>query len=364
MNVAICLGTRPEILKNYPIVQALRRRGIAHTVLFTGQHKDPLMHEPFFDAMGYRPDHTLAEYAFGRAVDWARDKIVEKSIDTVLVNGDTAAALVGAIAGMYSDRRVVHVEAGLRSFDPEMYEERNRIMVDAVAHDLLCYTDREARYLAQQRELRGRVAVVGNPTIDVVHDFAEEIDARRIVRRFAFVTLHRKELTDRPERMAAVAAALAKLAHEIDVVFPVHPRTRDAMSRIGIDERSFGRVELTAPIGPFESLAHIKHAAVVVTDSGCVQEECAILETPCVTVRENTERRITLELGINRLSGFETDTIVAAVREQMAFPGPFPTIYGHPGVGERIVDLLLLQSHGGDVRRSGHDRTIADRSVV
>ena len=351
MKVGIVLGTRPEIMKNYAIVKALREAGQAHVVLHTNQHHDALMSERVYAQMGYRPDATLeGDYRLGAAVDWVRAQIRHHGIDLVLVNGDTAAALVGALAAVYADVGLAHVEAGLRAFDRQMVEERNRIMVDAAAHYLFTYAQHQSDYLARIPDLRGRIMTVGNTTVDLIEDF----DARLLrpqAGRYAYVTLHRKEFTDHRSRMLEVFAAVQSLASDFDrVVFPMHPRTRQAMKAHGIPPDSLGAVAVVDPIEPLDSLAHVRHADVVVTDSGCLQEEALLMSTPCVTVRENTERPETLEAGANLLSGFAGPAIVEAVRVQRARKGQvFPSVYGGYGAGRRIV--AALQTHFVDWTR-------------
>ncbi|MFY9342496.1 MAG: UDP-N-acetylglucosamine 2-epimerase (non-hydrolyzing) [Planctomycetota bacterium] len=348
-RIGIVLGTRPEVIKNWSIVDALRRRSVPHHVLHTNQHADHAMNAGIFAEFGYAPDRVLAGgYTLGRAIDWVRAAIAELGLDWILVNGDTAAAVAGALAAIYGEARLAHVESGLRSYDREMPEERNRIMADAAAHLLLTYTEREAALLRQRPELRGRIVTVGNTTVDVVATFPERL-ARPRAGKYAYVTLHRKELTDRPAAMRSAFRALAELAGDVDeVVFPMHPRTRDAMRRHDIPGAMLGAVRVLEPIGGFDSLAHIRHAAVVLTDSGCIQEEACLLGVPCVTVRENTERVATVEIGANVLSGLRTERIVACAREQLArADGDWPQIYGPPGAGSRIVDELLAEHRGG-----------------
>jgi UDP-N-acetylglucosamine 2-epimerase len=341
-RIAIVLGTRPEIIKNWSIVQALRAQDVPHVVLYTNQHRDCAMAAAIFRDFEYGPDRALTgQYTLGRAVDWIQACIAELGIDVVLVNGDTAAALVGTLAALYSDVSIAHVEAGLRSYDIEMYEERNRIMVDSAAHYLFTYTDQEGQLLRSRPELRGRVFTVGNTTVDLIDAFADRLKSPRDA-RFAYVTLHRKELTDRPQEIIGVFSALAELSRDLDVVFPIHPRTCDAMRRYGIPPSLLGNVVVSEPLTALASLSHIKHAAVVLTDSGCVQEEACILGTPCVTVRRNTERSATLAIGANVLSGWQRERILELARYQLARSDRnWPSIYGPPGAGQRIVDVLL-----------------------
>ncbi len=346
MKIAVVTGTRPEILKNYSIVAALRRFGASFSVLHTNQHSERLMCDAIFDEMGYAPDFVMsAPYETGRAISWLSERFVKLRIELVLVNGDTAAAVAAAIAALYTDRRLAHVEAGLRSFDHEMREERNRIVVDAIAHHLFTYTESEAAYLRNSPELRGRIEVAGNTTVDLIEDFRDRLGPRRDG-RYLFVTLHRKELTDRPMRLAAVFGGLARLAERFDtVLFPMHPRTRDAMVRHRIDPSLMGSVVVTEPVSGLDALALQRHAEVVVTDSGCIQEEAHILGVPCVTVRENTERHQTLLHDANRLVGFEPDAMVEGVETQLRVKrGEWPQIYGRGGAGVRVVTRLLNET--------------------
>jgi UDP-N-acetylglucosamine 2-epimerase len=343
MKIALLMGTRPEVIKNYSIARALREAAVECYVLHTNQHRDHELNAAVFAQTGYAPDWVLpGRYRFGKAIDWSCDLIRQLGIDTLLVNGDTAASLIGATAALYSDATLVHVEAGLRSHDPFMIEERNRIMVDAASHFLFTYTEYQAEYLAQERGLRGSVFNVGNTTVDLITDFADKIQ-RPAPGRYAYVTMHRKEFTDSHERMLSVLQVLNNIGAEFDdLVFPMHPRTRDALHRFGLRLEHYPRIRVLPPVEPFRSLGFIKHAQVVITDSGCIQEEAAIFSTPCVTVRCNTERPETVAIGANIVAGFEPDKISAAIRMQRNKAGRvrFPPIYGSTGVGRRIVDVL------------------------
>ena len=342
LRIGVVLGTRPEVMKNYSIVQALRARGCWLRVLHTNQHTGDVMRDAIFAELDYWPDHVMdGQYEIGRAITWLSERIRRDAIDLILVNGDTAAALAGAVAATYTDVGLAHVEAGLRSFDPEMLEERNRIMVDAAAHYLFAYTEQDADRLRANTELRGRVECVGNTTVDLLSDFSDRL-ARPDEGRYAFATVHRKELTDRPDKLVEVLSALDRLAEHFDsVVLPLHPRTADVCRSGGLSDRVLQRVRVCPPMPPMEALGYVRHADLVLTDSGCVQEEAYLLGVPCVTLRENTERVATVAAGANVLAGFDGDRIVAAALKQRAIRGPYPPLYGEPGVGERIVDTLL-----------------------
>lgn len=330
MNIGIVLGTRPEVMKNYAIVQALRAADLPFVVLHTNQHHDHLLQTSIFRQMGYMPDEIFpGNYSIGAAIDWVRERVHYHNIDLILVNGDTAAALVGAIAAVYSDVGLAHVEAGLRAFDKRMYEERNRIMVDGASHYLFSYTQYQANYLVKIPDLRGRIFNVGNTTVDLIHDFAHELTPRR-ADSYAYITLHRKEFTDSRKLMQQVFATINQLAQEFDaMIFPMHPRTRAAMELYGLSMDLLSRVQVLDPVEPFESLALEKYANVIITDSGCIQEEAYIFGVPCVTVRNNTERHETIDSGANVVTGFDPAAIIAAVCNQRARKGQqFTQIYG------------------------------------
>ncbi len=343
MRIGIVMGTRPEIIKNYSIVKALQSGKMDFHILHTNQHSDYTMHGSLFKELGYCPDIVSpGQYSFGKAIDWVRDTVKNLRLDLILVNGDTAAALAGAIAGLYSDIKVAHVEAGLRSHDPLMYEERNRIMVDTMAHYLFAYTRERAHYLKNNAEIRGRVFVAGNTTMDLIADFKDRLKPSS-TSRYAYVTLHRKEFTDQHEVMVKVFETLNILASELDhIYFPVHPRTRSAIKTHGIPGWVLSNVTLMDPVSAIDSLNFISNAALVMTDSGCIQEEAFILKTPCLTIRNNTERSETLSDNANIVTGFDPSRIKAAAVYQLTRGNiSFRDAYGPGGAGKRIVDSII-----------------------
>lgn len=343
MRIGVILGTRPEIIKNYSVIKTLRAAGATVYVLYTNQHGQYQMSDIFFEDLGYSYDFALeGVYALGKAIDWVRHIIRIYEIDLIVVNGDTAAALVGAIAAIYSDVRIAHIEAGLRSFDVEMYEERNRIMVDACSNYLFAYTNYEKEYLEKNPEIRGNIYCVGNTTLDLIEDFYYRID-RLVEGNYAYVTLHRKEFTDREDVMRSVFQTIGRLSEIFDaVIFPIHPRTKDAMERYKIPKSFLNDVTIINPVSIFESLSYAKFAAVILTDSGSIQEEAYIFGVPCVTIRNNTERHLTVINGANIVSGFARQDILDAVGKHLSNHNTgFPSIYGKYGAGQRITDILL-----------------------
>jgi UDP-N-acetylglucosamine 2-epimerase (non-hydrolysing) len=344
MRIAVVQGTRPEIIKNYSVVKRLHEAGLPFEVLHTNQHSTARMSGDVYAELGYRPHRVLpVDYRLGLAIDWLQQMFVDDDIAHVIVNGDTAASIAGALAAMYLDIGVTHIEAGLRSGDPHMPEERNRIMVDAIASLLFAYTEVERDELLRTPTIRGDVLLEGNTTVDVLHDFAGQLEGTRPEERYVFVTLHRKEFTDSKDRMLRVFHTLRRIAAQYAaVVFPMHPRTFDAMKRHGIPLHSLGSVHVLEPVSTFESLRLQKNAAAVLTDSGCIQEEAYLLNVPCVTIRENTERHLTVMHGANAVTGFEPLHILEATERALTAPRRvLPNIYGAPGAGARIVDRIM-----------------------
>lgn len=351
MRIAIVQGTRPEIIKNFPLVRALSAARVPFEVLHTNQHSTAAMSGDVYDDMGYAPDRCLPDpYRLGSAINWLQSVLVGDRIDHVIVNGDTAASLAGAVSAMYLGVAVTHIEAGLRSGDRIMLEERNRITVDSLSTLLFAYTEYERHALSRSPDVRGKVFVEGNTSVDVLDAFSSRIDSAAVCEApYLFVTMHRKEFTDSPSRMAAVFDELARLAAATcPVVFPVHPRTADAMRRHGFSRCNLAPVRLLEPVNAIESLALQKSAAAVLTDSGCVQEEAYLLNVPCITIRDNTERHLTVLNGANVVTGFIPQRIRDAVNRALVTPTVrWPEIYGEPGVGDRIVDRLLQHLQPG-----------------
>lgn len=343
MAIAIVQGTRPEIIKNYAIVKALAVSHSPHFIFHTNQHRDQTMRDSIYLDMGYEPTHIQPQaYNLGDTIRWLQDAFRKNAISHVIVNGDTAASLAGALAAMYLDIPVSHIEAGLRARDPYMLEERNRIMVDAVSHLLFAYTSYEKELLEKTPDIRGEVFVEGNTTVDVIADFADQLQQSPSPDKYIFVTLHRRELTESYPRMKQAIEVLNTLANDhCRVIFPIHPRTSDALSRHHLTNKLSNAVDSIEPVTALRALNYQKHASAVLTDSGCIQEEAYMLSTPCITMRENTERHLTVTHGANIITGFHhqanVEACLAALKTE---PEQWPTIYGTPGVGSRIIDRI------------------------
>ena len=346
MRVLSVVGTRPNLMKTAPVVAALERRGAEQVLVHTGQHYDASMSDVFFRDLGIRePDHFLAVGSGTHAEQAARVMqrlepiLLDEQPDVVLVPGDVNSTLAAAIAAVKAGLQVGHIEAGLRSFDRSMPEELNRVLTDSVS-DLLFIHSPEARdNLLREGRPEQSIHYVGNTMIDSLVAMRERIEPDRT--GHLLVTLHRPALVDGP-LLADAVRELNEL--ELPVVFPVHPRTRAAMEAQGL------RVEgMTEPIGYIEFMRLVAGAAAVLTDSGGIQEETTYLGVPCFTLRDNTERPITVELGTNVLLGLKPERIAEIPSLIGARASEIPP-YWDGAAAERVADVLL--SHTPIRRRS------------
>jgi UDP-N-acetylglucosamine 2-epimerase (non-hydrolysing) len=330
MRVLSVVGARPNFMKLAPLDRELvRRGGIEHVIVHTGQHYDADMSDAFFDELCIpRPDHHLGVGSASHAVQTARvmqtlEPVLEQlRPDLVLVYGDVnstvAAALVAAKLGL----SVAHVEAGLRSGDWTMPEEINRVLTDRLSGMLFAPSRDAIENLCREGIAEDRIQFVGNVMIDSLVAMLPQARARNAPARHAVApgeyivaTLHRPANVDNPATLQDLLQALAALASETPVLFPVHPRTRERIMRLPPGTRPRGDIRLLEPLGYLEMLSLIACARVVITDSGGLQEETTYLGVPCLTVRPSTERPITCHLGTNRLVAPQPDVIVAAARD-------------------------------------------------
>jgi UDP-N-acetylglucosamine 2-epimerase len=339
MRVLSVVGNRPQFIKSAPLSLAFSSAGVDEIVLHTGQHWDSELSEVFFDELripppAHRLDLRTAEIA---AMEPPIRTVVEaEQPDWVLVFGDTNSTTAGARAA--GSTPVAHVEAGLRSFDLEMPEERNRIEVDRLAALLLCPDERSSAQL-ETEGVGGRRVVVGDVMADAARLFAPLARERSgVLERFgvepgayAVVTVHREANVTRPERLARIAEGLRLI--DDPIVFPAHPRTRAALAAVAPD------IEPAPPLGYLDLAALASQARVVVTDSGGLQKEAYWYRVPCVTLRPSTEWVDTVGAGGNILVDDDPDAISRAVADA-AFPASAPELYGDGHAAERVVSAL------------------------
>lgn len=329
-RILIAAGARPNFVKVAPVLRALEGRGVSCRLVHTGQHYDAGMSDVFFEELGIRsPDHALEVGSGSHAAQTAaimtrfEEVAVASDPDAVVVFGDVNSTVACALVAAKLGCRVVHVEAGLRSRDWSMPEEVNRVVTDRISDLLLAPSEDAAANLEGEGVDPVRIRVVGNVMVDSLLANLDRALARPPVmpmgRRYALVTLHRPSNVDDPVVLDRILAALAEISEELPVLWPVHPRTRGALAGVGIP----AGVTLTDPLGYLDFVAAEQGACVVLTDSGGIQEETTVLGVPCLTLRDNTERPITVTEGTNRLVGSETPTIVAATRDVLTSP-PVP----------------------------------------
>lgn len=333
-------GARPNFMKIAPLLRAFRARPARFEarLVHTGQHYDAAMSDVFFAELGLpEPDIHLGAGSASHAVQTARimqafEKVLlAERPDWVIVVGDVNSTVACSLVAtkISPPVPVAHVEAGLRSRDRAMPEEINRIITDTLS-DLLFTTSADAdRNLKAEGIDRRRIHRVGNLMIDTLRRHLRSADGaavmrdNRIARPFALLTLHRPSNVDDPDALRRIFAALEEVGQNLPIIFPVHPRTAKMLRSFGVahtNGRNGSAVRRIQPLGYLDFLHLQKRAALVLTDSGGIQEEASILGVPCLTLRDNTERPITITHGTNRLVGSDPARIVAAVRQVLRRP--------------------------------------------
>jgi UDP-N-acetylglucosamine 2-epimerase len=360
MTLLTIVGARPQFIKLAPVSRALRQSGIREIIVHTGQHYDHGMSAIFFDELGIpEPDFNLGVgsgnhgHQTGEMLKKIEDVLLAEKPEWVVVYGDTNSTLAGALAASKLHVPVAHVEAGLRSFNRRMPEEINRVLTDHVSTLLFCPTETAVRNLAAEGITQG-VHLVGDVMLDALLDSTERARERSTIfdrlglveKKYLLATVHRAENTDDPARLRGIMTALTQLADREPVVFPVHPRTRKALEKLGFDTTPPSPREMaSSPISPGPSTVHrppssvlrpptseiglffiaplgyldlvrlSASARVILTDSGGLQKEACWLGVPCVTLRDETEWVETVEKGWNILAGATPGRIVESVRQ-------------------------------------------------
>lgn len=356
MKAAVILGTRPEIIKMAPVMEALDSEGASVIVVHTGQHYQYQMDQIFFDELSL-PKATFnlevgsQSHAVqtGEMLKGIEAVLVEEKPDAVLVQGDTNSVLAGALAAAKIHQPVGHVEAGLRSFDKRMPEELNRILTDHVSTFLFAPTPVAQRNLLNENIDSAQIYVTGNTIVDALNKhipIAEErgdaLSRLGVERgRYCLATIHRPENTDDEERFANILEGFSRAKEElaVPVIYPVHPRALKIMA--DLPSHHLRGVTVIEPLGYHDFLHLQANAGIIVTDSGGVQEEACILRVPCVTVRNNTERPETLEIGSNVLCPAEPKAMVEAVLDMIDKQREWSHPFGDGTAGRAIAQILL-----------------------
>ena len=360
LKVINVVGVRPNVMKVAPLVDAMKRREREFTplVVHTGQHYDVMMSDAFFQDLGLpEPDLYLSVGSGSHAAQTAavmqrfEPVVLQEKPDWVLVVGDVNSTLACALVCVKLGIKVAHVEAGLRSRDRSMPEEINRLLTDQIS-DLLFTPSHDAdENLRAEGVPAERIRFVGNIMIDSLNKQLENAKASQIREHlgvadkdYAVLTLHRPSNVDEHATLQGILDAIKQIGKRIPIIFPVHPRTRKMIAELGLAKEVESALRVIEPLGYLDFLRLYSGARLVLTDSGGIQEETTVLGIPCLTLRENTERPITVEMGTNTIVGTDPREITAAAFAALADGGTrehrIPPLWdGH--TAERILDALL-----------------------
>jgi len=363
-HIAIVLGTRPEIIKLSPLIRECERRDLPFTLIHTGQHYSDELDSIFFEQLELpAPDYHLAVGSdshgaqTGKVLADIEQVFFDVEPDIALVQGDTNSVLAGALAASKLPIDVGHVEAGLRSFDREMPEETNRVVTDHVSDYLFAPTETSADNLREEGFDASRIYVTGNTVVDAVQQHRQLAAEKSVVLdefglgpdECALLTAHRAENVDNRDRFAGLLDGVERVSTElgIDIVYPIHPRARNRLEEFDLDVSL--RVRLVEPQDYLDFLELERAASVILTDSGGVQEEACILGVPCVTLRDNTERPETIDVGANRLVGVDPDAIRNGAVEMVDVATGWVNPFGDGDAAKHIL-AALHQSPADDQR--------------
>ena len=359
MKIINVAGARPNFMKIAPLMEAMAGEpNIEPMLVHTGQHYDERMSDLFFRQLGIpEPDLNLEVGSASHAIQTAEIMkafepiVLEHKPAAVLVVGDVNSTIACGMVAVKLGVKLVHVEAGLRSFDRTMPEEINRLLTESISDLLFCTEQSGVDNLAAEGVGADKVFLVGNVMIDTLLKNKAKADQSTILEElgiqpggYAAMTLHRPANVDDPVVFGRLLDAIEVIQRDMPIIFPIHPRTRKNLAGLGLEQRVEGlaNLRLIEPAGYLDFLKLTSSAKLMLTDSGGIQEETTILKVPCLTLRENTERPITADVGSNRVLGTDADQILAAYREivdgRAREPGTPPLWDGH--AAERIAKIL------------------------
>lgn len=357
MKVAVILGTRPEIIKMSPVIKELENAGIEFFITHTGQHYAYNMDKVFFEQLNLHSAKYNLEAGSGshgeqtaRILSGIEKVLLKEQPDITLVQGDTNTALAGALAASKLGIVIGHIEAGLRSGDRHMPEEINRILADHCSDYLFAPTETSRSLLTHEGISPDKIFITGNTIVDALYRNIQIAESQENPlkllnlqpHQYFLVTVHRQENVDYPRRLAPIILALDKIAsyYALPVVYPIHPRS---LKRLRDYNLMPSRLCLTNPLDYFSFLILEKNARLILTDSGGVQEESCILGVPCVTLRENTERPETLDVGANMLAGTVPERIYSAVETMLNRKNGWHNPFGDGTASHKIVNIICRQ---------------------
>ncbi len=371
MKIAVILGTRPEIIKMSPVIKELERRGAEYFVLHTGQHYDFTMDKIFFEELDLDPEMMNLDIGSGahgemtgRLMGGIEKILLERKPDVVLVQGDTNTVLAGSLVAVKLHIKLGHIEAGLRSYDRRMPEEYNRIVSDHVANYLFAPTALAKERLEKENiskedilyfdEMKKQeIVLTGNTIVDAVLLHKDKrgsgvLEGLGIEKgQYFLVTAHREETVDFETKLSSLFDGFRALIDKYGypVVYPVHPRTRKRIKEFGLLKKieSIKGLKLIDPVGFLDLISLEANSALVLTDSGGIQEEACSLGIPCVVLREKSDRTESIEVGAAVLAGHEVDSVVDSVERMMKVERGWPNPFGDGSAAKKIVDMLYKE---------------------
>ena len=358
LNIAIILGTRPEIIKMSPVVRECKKRGIEYFILHTNQHFSENMDKIFFKELELpQPQYNLGINSLshgkmiGKMMIEIEGVLQKEKPRWVLVQGDTNTVMAGATIAQRLGIKVGHVEAGLRSYDRSMPEEINRVVTDHVSDALFCPTNLQREIVINEGIESGKVFVTGNTIVDAVFQNIKLAGKMDFVNKYRndnyfLLTMHRPSNVDGKSTIIGIIRSLEKAAekHRAKIIFPIHPRTKNQIRKYNINING-KLIKTIDPVGYLEMLILEKYAKLIITDSGGIQEEACILKVPCVTIRDNTERPETVDIGASILVGNKENKIIKGIDKMIVTERSWKNPFGNGGAGKSIIDNLQILSN-------------------
>jgi len=357
MKIAIVLGTRPEIIKMSPVIRLFKKENIEYFIIHSNQHYSSNMDAVFFNELNLpKPKYNLgigsADHGnqTGRILIKIEEVLLKEKPSIVLAEGDTNTVLAGILAASKQNIPTGHVEAGLRSYDRRMPEEKNRLICDTLSDFLFAPTHVQRKILKNEGIHDDRIFVVGNTIVDAVYQNKEIAEKKsKIIQKlnleknsYILLTAHRALNVDKKESLNKLIELIKELKEytNLRVIYPIHPRTKDRLNNFDLNIKDTTLIE---PIGYIDFLKLQMHARLIVTDSGGLQEEACILKVPCITIRENTERPETITVGANKIVDLNIEKLKKAIDYHFSRKPDWENPFGDGKTAEKILDVLKLK---------------------
>lgn len=356
MKIGFVLGTRPEIIKTSPVIKQLQKEKINFFIIHTGQHYSYFMDKTFFEELNIpNPEYNLNigsgthGMQTGKMLEKIEEVLLKEKPEIVMVQGDTNSTLAGALAATKLRIYVGHIEAGLRSFDMMMPEEKNRKLTDHISNFLFCPTNNSKENLNNEGIDSNIIYVTGNTVVDVLIDQIQNLKSiqKEILNKldlekkdYFLMTMHREENVDYIQKLRLIFKSLKEIykKYNIPIITPIHPRTKKMLNEFNI--RIPPGVILIDP-QPYSTFLTLEaNSKLILTDSGGIQEEACVLRVPCVTLRDNTERPESIEVGANTLAGTENETILKGVEKMLNVDRNWDNPFGDGKASKKIIEII------------------------